>query len=170
MTLKRPTTAWMSANLFQEGIGYVNIARFKASGEAEIGVFLLDVWCLGVKNAFFAKLTPCDFESMLARLFQEAPSEISPGVARHLVESAAAYAGKLGFRPHEDHRAACRVMGGIEAKKGDTVWTFGQDGKPHYISGPHDSQAFINRVLKQLLRTCGEGNYNFTVMMADDED
>jgi hypothetical protein len=37
---KRPTEAWMSKSLFETGIGHVVIARFKANGDTEVGVFL----------------------------------------------------------------------------------------------------------------------------------
>ncbi|MBN1890419.1 MAG: hypothetical protein JW850_20670 [Thermoflexales bacterium] len=36
--------------------------------------------------------------------------------------------------------------------------TFGKDGKPFYVSGPHDNPEAI---MRQLARITGEGNYNF---------
>lgn len=54
---KRATEAYYSTSLFDKGIGYVVVARFKLVGEAEIGVFLVDVFCLGVKNAFFTRVS-----------------------------------------------------------------------------------------------------------------
>ena len=39
-------------DLFEQGIGWVIVARFKSAGQrVEAGVFLLDVYCLGVKLA-----------------------------------------------------------------------------------------------------------------------
>ncbi len=167
---KRPTTAWMSSDLFEMGIGYVIIARFKASGDAEFGVFLLDVWCLGAKNAYFLKSSQEKLESTMGQLFHAPPDEISPACGRKLVESAVAYALRLGLAPHEDYRAACRVMGGIDSGQCDTVWTFGENGgKPHYVSGPRDSPAFIHRVMAQLRRACGDGNFNYSLVVGGPE-
>jgi hypothetical protein len=167
---KRPTTAWMSSDLFEVGIGAVVIARFKVSGEAEMGFFLVDVWCLGVKNAFFTRVTPAELQSIMDEQFEKPPIEISPACGRKLVESAVAYAGRLGIPPHRDYRAACRVLGGIDATQCDTDWKFGgQEGKPHYVSGPRDSKRFIDRLMAQLLRVCGEGNFNYTVVVEGED-
>src|SRR5205823_995245 len=81
--------------------------------------------------------------------------------ARKLVEDAVAYAAKLSFAPHPDYKAACRVLGGLDAGGCETVFTFGQDGKPFYIQGPHDSPAFAQRVMNSLASRCGEGNYHY---------
>ena len=36
--------------------------------------------------------------------------------------------------------------------------TFGKDGKPFFIAGPHDNAA---RILRQLEKTAGPGNYHY---------
>ena len=43
-TAKRPPEAFRSANLFDSGIGYVVVSRFKSDGQVESGVFLLDAF------------------------------------------------------------------------------------------------------------------------------
>jgi hypothetical protein len=53
---KRPPEAYASSSLFEQGIGHITLARFKTSGKTEIGVFLVDIYCLGVKDAFFTPL------------------------------------------------------------------------------------------------------------------
>jgi hypothetical protein len=54
--MNRPPQTFSPPNLFQLGIGTVVIVRYKSGGRVEAGVFLLDVFCLGVKNAFFNQL------------------------------------------------------------------------------------------------------------------
>jgi hypothetical protein len=128
---KRAPLAYYSNNLFEMGIGHVVIARFKASGAAEIGVFLVDVSCLGVKNAFFLKADSGEFKDQLDQLFSRyAAIEISAACGRKLVESSVAYAANLGFPPHRDYKKACRVLGGIDAGECETDFVFGQDGLP----------------------------------------
>jgi hypothetical protein len=47
-------------DLFEHGIGWVIVARFKSAGErVEAGIFLVDVCCLGVK---FAIYEDCDLQ------------------------------------------------------------------------------------------------------------
>jgi hypothetical protein len=62
---KRPSTAFYSSDLFELGIGYVMVCRFKATGACEAGVFLVDVFCLGAKNAFFTKVERPDLDDLI---------------------------------------------------------------------------------------------------------
>jgi len=160
---KRESEAFHSASLFEAGIGQVVVTRFKASGASETGVFLVDVYCLGVKNGFFVKSEPGEYETLLQRMFAESePVPLGAPCARKLVESSVAYAAKLGIPPHRDYKKACRVLGGINARDCETEFVFGKDGKPFYMQGPNDSPAFVRKVLFNLENRCGEGNYHFT--------
>jgi hypothetical protein len=159
--MKRATEAWQDAELFKAGIGNVAIARFKGNGDAEAGVFLLDVHCLGVKNAFFTLIPAEDYDTFLVRAFPNPRVALSPSCARKLIEAGVAYAHKLGLPPHKDYHLAARVFGGINAGDCQTEFTFGEKGKPLYVQGPHDSPAFARRVLASLKLHCGEGNYHY---------
>jgi hypothetical protein len=169
---KRPSEAYRSATLFKDGIGHVVIARFKSSGEAEVGVFLVDVHCLGVKNAFFTRLWGAQYEkSLLAKVFPNGEgTPLSPACARKLVEGAVTYASALGLPPHEDYRLACRVLGGIKAEDCTESFTYGRDGKPFYIQGRNDSDRLAAHIVKQLHERCGEGNYHFLVVADGPDD
>lgn len=169
-TVKRPSEAYHSTSLFELGMGQVTVARFKANGDVEVGVFLLDVFCLGVKNAFFTLLTTWEYDSeFLDQVFEkEGRTALSPACGRKLVEDAVAYAAHLGFSPHPDYRQAARVFGGINPRECDRTFTFGRDGKPLYIRGPHDPLHRVQAILDQLQRRCGEGGYHFVIGMPGD--
>ena len=161
---KRVVEAWVSPNLFEVGIGYVAVCRRKNNGEGELSVFLLDAQCLGVKNAAFKVLWASEIEDTLESLFQDySKQNISPACARKLVESAVAYARNLGLPPHEDYHKACRVFGGIAPAECVEVFTFGKDGKPLYIRGPHDSDTFAQEVIRRLSDKCGPENFHYIV-------
>lgn len=163
---KRPTEAWLDRRIYEHGMGYLAVARFKASGEAEIGVFLVDRYCLGVKNAFLSRLSAAEYQTRLVdRMFpdEQEREAITPACARKLVEESIAYARGLGFDPHPDYRLAQRVFGGINPAECGRTFEFGDEGKPVYFQGPHDSPEFVARVLAQLRRRCGEGGYHYVV-------
>ena len=67
--MKHPPEALRSARLFDSGCGYLVVSRFKADGCVETGFFLLDVFCLGVKDAGFHRFSSvADYqESLLDR-------------------------------------------------------------------------------------------------------
>ncbi|MBV8142145.1 MAG: hypothetical protein JOZ60_08895, partial [Verrucomicrobia bacterium] len=129
------------------------VSRFKTDGRVESGFFLLDVFCLGVKDAGFHCFNSIAHhrESLLDRLFpDEDPVRMTPAAARKLTEDAIRYARDLGFSPAVDYKKASRVFGGITTADCDEEFMFGKDGKPLYIQGPSDSPARVERILRTL--------------------
>jgi len=161
---KRTFEAWHGATIFKAGIGQVLICRHDINkAETEAGVFLVDMHCLGVKNGFYTRFPTSSLAEMREKIFrnEDGGVPISPACARKLVEDAVAYAHSLGFAPHADYKHAARVLGGLNARDCDQVFTFGRDGKPLYTQGPHDSDAFAHRVITVLRSRLGEGNYYY---------
>ncbi len=102
--------------LFETGIGNVVVSRRLSDDYIATGVFLVDVFCLGVENAFLKILSPDEYEYMLEKMEEnETLKPVAPDYARKLVEGAEAYAGKLGFSPHPDYRKAKQIFGNINA-------------------------------------------------------
>src|ERR1700688_29669 len=105
--MKRSHEAWRSADLFDFGCGYLVVSRFKTDGRVEAGFFLLDVFCLGVKDAGFETFdSVADYqESLLDPLFPNEDSvRMIPEAARKLTEGAISYARELGFSPCADYK------------------------------------------------------------------
>jgi hypothetical protein len=170
--MKHLPEALRSAKLFDSGCGYLVVGRFKADGRVEAGFFLLDVFCLGVKDAGFHRFNSvADYqESLLDRLFRdEEPVRMTPTAARKLAEEAVSYARGLGFSPGVDYKKASRVFGGITTADCHEEFVFGKDGKPFYIQGPSDPPARAERILHVLEARCGEGGYHY-IVAADDFD
>ena len=78
-------------------------------------------------------------------------------LVRDLEFGAAEYAQRLGFAPHPDFDRARDHLG---PWSGPSAITFGCNGKPTYISGPHDNP---DRVLRALRRVVGRDGFNYTV-------
>lgn len=148
-----------------DGLAGVLIARAKRPGRVTICGYLVDAYCLGVKDALGPK--GVDDGPALEHLkeqffaaFGPQPPVVAPlELAQHLVFGAVEYARGLGFRPHPDFAAAARHLG---SWTGPSAITFGKDGKPLYIQGPHDNAA---RVVRTLQASVGEGNYDFVIVM-----
>ena len=164
VALKRPTEAWCSAVLFKNRFGQVVVARFKLSGDAEVGVFLVDLYCLGIKDAHFVKASALEYDTkILARMAEtgEGKESLSPACARKLVEGAVQYAQALGLAPHPDYKKACRVFGGIRSEECDRAFTYGKDGKPLLVQSPNDSPAFVQHVMTTLTRRLGTDGFHY---------
>jgi hypothetical protein len=80
----------------------------------------------------------------------EAPLDL----VRHLVWGAVDYARALGFEPHPDFGATAGHLGSWDEK---SAITFGRDGKPFFVQGPHDNP---RAVIRTLTDSVGEGNFH----------
>jgi hypothetical protein len=159
-------TCVMSERLFDDGIGWVVLARTLPSGQVGASFFLVDAWCLGVKDAFFRVMSRRMFEERMGESRQErALVKVDPSVARKLLHDAAAFAGSFGLAPSTDFAEAEALFGDIPLAT--KTFPFGKDGKPFYVSGPNDSPARIRRIMDTLATCAGRGEFNYLVA-ADD--
>jgi hypothetical protein len=147
------------------GLATAVVARAaRSGGRASVCTMLVDSFCLGVKDAIpprklaGEKLAPFLRQSFGA--YDRPPIEAPLELVQDLVYGAVEYARGLGFRPHPDFQA-CRAH--LGERTGPSAITFGEDGKPLYISGPYDD---ANRVVRPLERSVGQGNYHFIVCVA----
>jgi hypothetical protein len=170
--MKKAPIAFSDAGMFEAGIGQVVIARYKAGDRVELGVFLVDIFCLGVKNAFFTQCDEAELEAILQRLFNnDRPVEEHSGAwGRKLVEGALEYARKLGFAPHRDYKKAARVMGGIDPKTCPETFVFGKEGKPMFIAGPNENEARCQLILSVLTKKCGKDGFHYLMPLGDMDD
>lgn len=69
------------------GIGNVIFSRQLSSVRIGVSFFLLDVFCLGVKNAFYRRVDRSEYARMIEKLDRNEPlEEIDPACARKLIE------------------------------------------------------------------------------------
>ncbi|MEA3640341.1 MAG: hypothetical protein VBE63_10390 [Lamprobacter sp.] len=159
---------FVPTTLFEQGIGTVWLSRHLPDGRYAIAGILVDVFCLGVKNALYKIVEAAEYPEILARIHSNSAESMEPqhpSCARKIVEGALSYAKDLGFEPHADYRIARLIFGDIEANACPVSYTFGQNGKPFYINGPNDTPAIQRQILKQLERRCGPGAYDYMMMM-----
>jgi len=154
-----------AACLDGRGMGPVMFVREKSPGQFVLAVFLIDSFCLGVKNAMAAYRSRSELTQVLEQMQEHGTFEtVTPGVARGYIEAAIAYAASLGFKPHDDYRKIEPIWGTVEPEPIPKHYQFGKDGRPVFISGPGDDEARQNMIFMTLVQTVGEGNFDFTVL------
>lgn len=150
-----------------ENLGLANLllVRTREDGTADLAGFLVDVFCLGVKDAWlYDRMLADEIEEYLKeRVPEDLRERLHPACAKKLIEGAVAYAEGLGFAPHRDYRKARKVLSGIEASACPREFSFGRDGRPCYIRGPEDDEARVNRI-------CGILETRFGIEGFDYED
>lgn len=162
-------------DLFERGLGQVLISRKLPNGNIAIGMFLLDVFCLGVKDAFARILTYNEYENLLANLKENQNFHVvTASYARKLVENSESYSKNIGFKAHPDYANAKKIFGNIDITECQEEFVFGQNGKPMYINGPFEKPTKIRQILETLTTKLGPDGFNFVFVppdfMDDDED
>lgn len=154
----------VNAALFEAGIGNVFFGRQHPSGLVAGAFFLIDSYCLGVKDVFFREGDAAKFEESLRSLAaREDLREADPALARKLVNEAAAYAADLGLPPPAEFRKIEPLFGDVDASACTETFTFGKDGKPFFIAGPMDTPARSRAIMATLQRRLGPGGADFII-------
>ncbi|MFO7899360.1 MAG: hypothetical protein R6V58_09890 [Planctomycetota bacterium] len=142
------------------GLGPMVIARDLPGRRVAFAAYLVDRFCLGVKNAFCNVASRRKYERDLKkRLLAGAPaSPIAVEPFHQIVYGAIDYARQYGFEPHKDFELASGLLDPRDqVPPGDPV-EFGKDGKPFYVSGPHDD---VQQIMATLEETAGPGGYDY---------
>ena len=157
--------ALVPAKLFEVGVGNLVFSRLLPDGRIAMGAFLLDVYCLGVKNAFVAIVDKVEYA--MRRSSWSAAEDLQPmdpACFRKLVDGGVAYAQDLGFDPHADYAMASQIFGDVRVADCSTRFQYGRDGKPFYIAGPHETHTQVGDIIEHLERRMGPGNYDYLVL------
>jgi hypothetical protein len=140
-------------NLFESGIGEVVVARRISPNNIAMAAFVVDVFCLGIKNALFKVLSEQDYEIFKFNFSEKTGTtfeKLHLTCAKKLIDWALAYAKDLGFNAHPDYKNAKDIFGDIEANACPVGYCFGKDGKPFYIRGPYEDQVKAQRIINTL--------------------
>jgi hypothetical protein len=160
-----------TSTLTENGIGEVLISRKASHGNVAFVIFLVDMYCLGVKDvvvdigpeALYRKNV---YEKLAARTML---IRMKPECARKLVEGAVQYALDLELPPHANYRIARRIFGDISAEACSEEFTYGKGGKPFFIAGPYDDEAKCQRVIRLMEKHCGPGGSHYIMRVPKEE-
>ncbi len=154
----------VSTDVWTQGIGYVVLSRELPGGNIAFAWFLVDRYCLGVKNLIVNIVGRFSYDSKLRELqsqYQFKPMELA--AARKFVEGAVAYAANLSLPPHADYQKGKHIFGSIDASACTETFEYGKEGKPYFFAGPYDTPQRCRRILAALEHHCGPGGYHYLI-------
>ena len=160
----------ISHGLSEQGIASAYIARRGPYDQVVGVVFLVDAYCLGVKDVSVFYGPETRWNEIMRQQVENGNRlyPIAPEALRKLVEGSVAYAKSFGIDPHRDWIKASPIFGDIDASKSLVEFTYGKNGKPTYVSGPYDSPERIKQIMHALAQHAGEGNFDFIVHSMED--
>jgi hypothetical protein len=144
---------------FEGGKNQVLIVRRLPNNNFVVGFFLIDLWCLGLKDSFFRyDLTKFDYNDLISTIEKTTPSAVIPAAkAFNLIYAAIEYAEDLGFEPSKEFKVTQYLLDDVDDIEYEEIET-GLNGMPCYYPGPDDN---VMAVLKKLDKNVGKGNYTF---------
>ena len=160
----------VSDGLFKSGMGTVTLVRGVSREYQHIAIFMLDTFCLGVKDTHFRTADRQEAEYILDVQHQaDANGPIAPEEARKLVRDMVSWADGNCFAPHEDYAALEPLFGDIVPAATDYTAQFGYEGKVLYVPGPSESQADVRRRTRLVESRFGEDAVRSVFDLEDDE-
>jgi len=153
---------FLTESVFDIGMGTLVLARGATRHHVALSSFLIDTFCLGIKDVMFESVESEVFEIYMDAMDAGSPVvSVDPSYARKLLCDLAAWSQSIGFAPHQDFAAVERMFGDVSADASDAVFQFGRDGKPVYIPGPNDTALLIQRRIEQLQKYLGDDGFGF---------
>lgn len=153
---------WDDVDLGPEGpagMALVLVARSVRHTRVSVCGYLLDTFCLGVKNAIGPEqMHVRDLPGLVQLYFAAFPGSglrAPIELAQHLVLGVAAFAEGIGLAPHPDFAATRDHLGQLAEP---CAISFGREGRPTYVAGPYDDPIAVLETLRETL-----GNDGFAV-------
>lgn len=163
---------WTIQDWQESGLAPVILARQQEDGNVLYANYLVDLYCLGIKDVVVDENVPKKrFERLIQKMCMYVPLAISVELAHEIVYGALDYARKYGFEPHPDFTRlhAEQVLDEPDTHPYTHTVKFGQDGKPVYVSGLDDSLSRSRRIIQTLERTAGKGNFHYLIGFRDED-
>lgn len=158
----------INSNWQEMGQARILISRKTPNDHLVFGVYLVDIYCLGLKDTFYDfNVHQLTYESDLKTqvYFDEPAVECDFNLAHSIIYNSIHYAKNLGFSPQKGFKLSQYILEPEREMELKQDIEFGHEGKPLYISGPHDDR---EQIIKTLEKTVGDGN--FFVMHQEDGD
>lgn len=167
---------WVNTNWKEGGLSNITVARKHSNGNITMGLYLVDLQCLGVKDATYKfNITELEYRNYLEQTEEGMELDKIPyTLAHNIVFAGLEFAEEYNFKPHKDFGIAKYILDEdtddielIEIECG------GDNGKPLYIQGSLDNNVRANQIIAHLEKYAGQGNYDY-ILVSDqnqyDED
>ncbi|NDV60300.1 DUF1186 domain-containing protein [Bacteroides sp. 519] len=150
----------------EAGVASIVVVRQHKSGNRTLGIFLVDLYCLGIKDAFYYfNIDPIDYEEIEDRFFDSV--EIAYNEVHNIIYGGMAYAEELGIEPVKGFSLAQYILEEDTEEIPLIEYEFGRNGKPFLFA---KSQLQASQYIPILEKSVGVGNFEYTIGLDDDDD
>lgn len=149
----------------ENGMVTVMLIRSGPRGQVALAHFLVDLWCLGVKDCTGKLVGPSLCREILDDVRAQFELEtVASADAHAVVVEGLHYAESFGLAPHRDYPKLAPIWTGIPVGQMPPGLELGRNGRPCYIVGPYDDDVKQMRILRSLESHAGKGNFESVSM------
>ncbi len=152
----------------ESGMAHVIVTRVRPSGNLVMSSFLVDTFCLGVKDAgYHENMTPSDFEEYLNNYRKGMGlEEISYNEAHNIIYGAIAFAEEGGIKPNKEFDPAGYILEEDTEDIPLIEYDFGKNGKHFLVINPDRKEIPYYHTLKKKL---GD-DFEFVMPYSEEDD
>lgn len=161
---------YITANWQEAGIATIAVARRHTNGHFTIGTYLVDLYCLGVKDTLYYFNVGINDLDKIVEKSESLGMGMKPcdyAVAHNVIYGAVEFAEEYGFKPHKEFSVTKFILEEDDERVELIEYEFGKEGKPCVIVDMEHPQ---KAVIAQLEKTAGPGNFTVTSMDEMDEE
>lgn len=160
-------TCYISSDIQEYGEGHITIVRRHPNDKFTVGIFLVDIFCLGVKDSFCkVRLNKFEYEELMVRMENEKPKKISYEEAHNWIYGAIAFAEEAGIAPHKSFTLSQYMLEEDTEDIPLIEYEFGKDGQ-HYLVAMNKME--LSKYLPILEKNLG-GDFKYIVQDDDDDE
>ncbi len=142
----------------EQGVATVLVVREMPSGKLTLASYLLDTFCLGVKDTtYYHNLTTYELDEFIEK-YNTVQDMVSCDYveAHNIIYGAIGFAADLGFEPHKDFDLTKYYLQEDDERVELIEYEFGREGRPVLMIRPEENAA---RYISKLDHSVGRGNY-----------
>ena len=158
---------FVSDDLKKMGEGHVIVSRIHTGGRISVAVYLIDIWCVGVKDSFYElRMEDYEFSEMIGS-YSLGLHECSYDEAHNWIYGAIDFAEEAGIEPDKSFNLTQYMLEEDDDNIPLIEYEYGKDGKHTLVA---QSRLEASRYLPLLEKNLGKGNYDFILNPDDDFD
>jgi hypothetical protein len=162
---------WINSDWETVSMSVACIARKRPNGNFVVGAYMVDPYCLGVKNAYSylvinEETLEHHINTEIFEAFDHNFIEADPTLVQNFVWGAVEFGEDNGFDPHVDFEVAQYILDPADEIEFIDI-EFGKNGQPLYIAGPYDNQ---DRIVATLIKKLGMGNFKYVLRLGGFDD
>lgn len=152
-------------NGYKNGLASIVVVRKMGGDKVAFGSYMVDIFCLGVKDTMYHIMTEDEKDDFLEDLPMNM-TDCDFMRAQNIIYGALEYAEDLGFQPQKDFEVSKYLLDDVESIEYIEM-EFGKNGKPLYVAGPFDN---VGKITATLRKSVGEGNFEIVQELDDFDD